>query len=85
MQFRDPIQTIATVPNRAGSGSLRPTSSSGVELSPVDLKWGVLFEASGQPTKRLEEILKVLANYIVWTQSLQSVFWCCSNCSQVDQ
>jgi len=41
------------------------TSRARVELSVVDQKWGVLFDRKGQPTPRLEQVLKGLANYIV--------------------
>lgn len=38
-----------------------------VELSPVDLKWGVLFGLNGHPTKRWEQIIRGLGRYLVST------------------
>ena len=40
-------------------------SDSQARLSVVDMKWGVLFEADGRGTTRLEQILRGLAKYIV--------------------
>lgn len=36
-----------------------------VELTAVDKKWGVLFEPNGTPTKRMEHVVRGLANYVV--------------------
>lgn len=38
-----------------------------VELSPVDLKWGVLFDQNGLPTKRGEQVVRGIGRYLVST------------------
>jgi hypothetical protein len=38
-----------------------------VELSPVDLKWGVLFDQNGLPTKRGEQVVRGIGRYLVCT------------------
>ncbi|KAF4441940.1 hypothetical protein FACUT_2347 [Fusarium acutatum] len=52
----------------------RPTSRSvpppepvkqGPALSAVDLKWGTLFDDKGEPTKRLGQVLRGIANYLI--------------------
>ncbi|KAM3074332.1 hypothetical protein ACMFMG_002856 [Clarireedia jacksonii] len=40
-------------------------SYSTTELSTIDQKWGRLFDSEGQPTERLGQFLRGLANYIV--------------------
>ncbi|CAN8103780.1 unnamed protein product [Discula destructiva] len=35
------------------------------EMTAIDMKWGVLFEKDGAPTKRMEHVVRGLANYIV--------------------
>ena len=35
------------------------------ELSPVDLKWGRLFDGQSKPTERLHKIYRGVANYVV--------------------
>jgi hypothetical protein len=37
----------------------------GTQLSAVDLKWGTLFDDKGEPTRRLGEFLRGIANYVV--------------------
>lgn len=49
-----------------GRTEVSPTSSkSSLQLSSLDEKWGVLFDDRGSATKRLEQVLRGLANYIV--------------------
>ncbi|EMT62508.1 hypothetical protein FOC4_g10006125 [Fusarium odoratissimum] len=37
----------------------------GPALSAVDLKWGTLFDDRGEPTKRLGQVLRGIANYLI--------------------
>ncbi|KAH6897394.1 hypothetical protein B0T10DRAFT_184355 [Thelonectria olida] len=37
----------------------------GTQLSAVDLKWGTLIDAKGEPTRRLGEFLRGIANYLI--------------------
>lgn len=43
----------------------RPSPAASVELTAIDKKWGVLFEPSGTHTKRMEHVVRGLANYII--------------------
>jgi hypothetical protein len=46
----------------------RPSATrtfSNMELSPIDQKWGRLFNNEGNPTQRLGQFLRGLANHIV--------------------
>lgn len=40
-------------------------SNSPLEMSAVDLKWGVLFDKQGLPTKRWQEVIGGLGRYLV--------------------
>ncbi|ROW04186.1 hypothetical protein VSDG_00819 [Cytospora chrysosperma] len=43
-----------------------PTSkSSKIELTAIDQRWGTLFEKDGTPTKRMDNVVQGLANYII--------------------
>ncbi|OIW27404.1 hypothetical protein CONLIGDRAFT_633761 [Coniochaeta ligniaria NRRL 30616] len=48
-----------------GRADKPPAAKSVPQLSPIDEKWGQLFDDRGHPTKRLEQVLRGLANYIV--------------------
>ncbi|KAF4948357.1 hypothetical protein FGADI_9669 [Fusarium gaditjirri] len=37
----------------------------GPAISAVDLKWGILFDDKGEPTKRLGQVLRGIANYLI--------------------
>jgi hypothetical protein len=50
---------------------LPPKSASPIDIN--DLKWGKLFDDEGNPTKRLGQFLRGLANYIVWATTLYSL------------
>jgi len=50
-----------SLPTRPSAGR----SYSTVELSTIDQKWGRLFDSDGNPTKRLGQFLRGLANHIV--------------------
>ncbi|RGP76091.1 hypothetical protein FLONG3_5482 [Fusarium longipes] len=56
-----------TVPPRPASRSAIPSESSkqGPTLSAVDLKWGRLFDDRGDPTPRLGQVLRGIANYLI--------------------
>uniref|UniRef100_A0A8H7KCX3 DUF7514 domain-containing protein n=1 Tax=Bionectria ochroleuca TaxID=29856 RepID=A0A8H7KCX3_BIOOC len=59
--------TVATtkVHHNARQNSSRPRAPKETDLSPVDLKWGRLVDDHGQPTKRLENILHGVADYMI--------------------
>jgi hypothetical protein len=69
-------------PSEKGSGvrfsnrepSIRPAAVSrgfsGVELSTIDHKWGRLFDSEGNPTQRLGQFLRGLANHMVGSMDL---------------
>lgn len=72
VHFQDrsvPSPTVATtttkVHHNARQNSSRPRAPKETDLSPVDLKWGRLVDDHGQPTKRLENILHGVADYMV--------------------
>jgi hypothetical protein len=51
---------------------LSSPSKSTLQLSPIDQKWGQLFDDRGHATKRLEQVLRGLATYIVSAHSSAS-------------
>ncbi|KKY34573.1 hypothetical protein UCDDA912_g05440 [Diaporthe ampelina] len=53
--------------SRSGVDDARKASSTkdARQLTAIDQKWGVLFAADGEPTKRMEHVVKGLANYII--------------------
>jgi hypothetical protein len=55
------------VPPRPASRSAIPSepAKQGPTLSAVDLKWGRLFDERGDPTARLGQVLRGIANYLV--------------------
>ncbi|KAH8590450.1 hypothetical protein B0O99DRAFT_521281, partial [Bisporella sp. PMI_857] len=58
VRFSDQLQTQ---PRPAGG----PRSFSSLELSTIDQKWGRLFDSNGDPTQRLGQFLRGLANHII--------------------
>ncbi|CAH0050210.1 unnamed protein product [Clonostachys solani] len=62
-----PTPTVATtkVHRNPRQNSSRPRAPKETDLSPVDLKWGLLVDGNGQPTKRLENILHGVADYMI--------------------
>jgi hypothetical protein len=50
-----------SLPTRPGAGRTYST----MELSTIDQKWGRLFDNEGNPTQRLGQFLRGLANHIV--------------------
>ncbi|KAM0352962.1 hypothetical protein ACHAPU_001846 [Fusarium lateritium] len=57
-----PIETCP--PSRPPPPVPTPTSQ-GPSLSAVDMKWGTLFDDKGEPTERLGQVLRGIANYLV--------------------
>ncbi|GAB1312949.1 hypothetical protein MFIFM68171_03159 [Madurella fahalii] len=55
------IQWNNTVPPLQSSTN----PSSPIEISAVDLKWGVLFDQQGLPTKRWDQVIKGLGRYLM--------------------
>jgi hypothetical protein len=39
------------------------------EVSAIDRKWGVLFDPTGVPTKRWDQVVRGIGNYLVSTLS----------------
>jgi len=65
---RQTLVRFAEEQKRAAAGRVSKPSSptrSVPQLSPIDEKWGQLFDDRGGATKRLEQVLRGLANYIV--------------------
>jgi len=62
MNSRGPVDKDGGRNGRLGAHHF-PGSSP--ELSTVDLKWGALFDANGNPTPRLKQFLRGLANHLV--------------------
>jgi len=60
VRFSDEVETSGD----AGRQTIRPQKPSD-GLSVVDQAWGLLFDSNDEPTARLEEVLRGLANYIV--------------------
>lgn len=70
-------------PPRPASRSGPPTepTKQGPMLSAVDLKWGRLFDDRGDPTARLGQVLRGIANYLVGYQC--SCYVACANHGKV--
>lgn len=47
---------------------MRDGGGKGPKMSPVDLKWGRLFDGSWRPIERLRDVYRGIANYLVRTQ-----------------
>lgn len=43
----------------------KASTSQAVEMTAIDMRWGVLFEKDGTHTKRMEHVVRGLANYII--------------------
>ena len=41
------------------------TAGAPVEVSPIDMKWGVLFDQNGAATKRWEQVVRGIGRYLV--------------------
>lgn len=62
MNSRGPVDKDG---GRNGRTAAYRSSFSNTELSPIDLKWGMLFDGDLNPTPRLGQFLRGLANHIV--------------------
>ena len=62
MNSRGPVDKEG---GRNGRTAAYRSSFSNTELSPIDLKWGMLFDGDLNPTPRLRQFLRGLANHIV--------------------
>ncbi|KAL2143431.1 hypothetical protein VTI28DRAFT_10418 [Corynascus sepedonium] len=58
VQWTDPLPAAAPPP-------LSPASSSSNELSAIDRKWGMLFDQNGVATKRWEQVVRGIGNYLM--------------------
>lgn len=65
VRFSDETKPAAPVTLRAEE--VRKTSQAGKDwaLTAIDKRWGVLFDKEGAPTKRMHQVVKGLAKYIV--------------------
>ena len=61
-----PVPPPATTPMAGPSAGKQVPH---VSLSPVDAKWGILFNERGEPSQRMANILRGLAKYIVCNTS----------------
>lgn len=67
VRFSNETKAAMPVPPRSGEDDNRKASSSkdARQLTAIDQKWGVLFDKEGESTKRMEHVVKGLANYII--------------------
>lgn len=76
MRFSDrgPVILNSRSPTRSETTRTEPpvVDELGNALSAVDQKWGKLFDDRGEPTARLGQVLRGIANYLV---SLSRYSW----------
>lgn len=67
VRFSNETKAAMPVPARSGEDDNRKASSTKDvrQLTAIDQKWGVLFDKDGESTKRMEHVVKGLANYII--------------------
>lgn len=67
VRFSNETKAAMPVPPRSGEDDSRKNSSAkdARQLTAIDQKWGVLFDKDGESTKRMEHVVKGLANYII--------------------
>lgn len=67
VRFSNETKAAMPVPPRSSEDDNRKNSSSkdARQLTAIDQKWGVLFDKDGESTKRMEHVVKGLANYII--------------------
>lgn len=66
VRFSDETNPAAsTTTTRADEASTISRGGKEVEHTAIDKRWGILFGKDGAPTKRMEHIVKGLANYII--------------------
>lgn len=76
VQWTDPLPAAAPPP-------LSPASGSSNELSAIDRKWGMLFDQNGVATKRWEQVVRGIGNYLVSTSKQEietETHRCCYCC-----
>lgn len=67
VRFSNETKAAMPVPPRSGEDDNRKASSAKDtrQLTAIDQKWGVLFDKDSESTKRMEHVVKGLANYII--------------------
>ncbi|TDZ23430.1 hypothetical protein Cob_v003703 [Colletotrichum orbiculare MAFF 240422] len=67
VHFRNRGPPVIHCQPRVDEEGMSPTAEAPprVELSSVDKAWGLLFDAEGYPTQRLNSVLRGLANYLI--------------------
>jgi hypothetical protein len=66
VRFSDETKAAMPVPPRNEDANRRASSSKEVrQMTAIDQKWGTLFDKEGESTKRMEHVVKGLANYII--------------------
>lgn len=67
VRFSDETKPAAPIQSqpRTDETTRRGYTAPEVELTAIDKKWGVLFEKDGMHTKRMEHVVRGLANYII--------------------
>lgn len=64
VRFSD--ETKPAEPNTSrGEEPRKVSTGQAVELTAIDMRWGVLFDKDGSHTKRMEHVVRGLANYII--------------------
>lgn len=46
-----------------------------MEVSAIDMKWGVLFDRDGLPTKRWEQVARGIGSYLVSSSNFMPTEW----------
>lgn len=67
VRFSNETKAAMPVPPRSGEDDNRKASSAkdARQMTAIDQRWGVLFDKEGESTKRMEHVVKGLANYII--------------------
>lgn len=64
VRFSDETKPAEPTPLRPEEAR-KTSSGKDIELTAIDMRWGVLFDKDGSHTKRMEHVVRGLANYIV--------------------
>ncbi|POS78875.1 hypothetical protein DHEL01_v202721 [Diaporthe helianthi] len=67
VRFSNETKAAMSVPPRSGEDDNRKASPTkdARQMTAIDQKWGLLFDKEGESTKRMEHVVKGLANYII--------------------
>lgn len=67
VRFSNETKPAMPVPLRSGEEDSRKAASTTDtrQMTAIDQKWGLLFDKEGESTKRMEQVVKGLANYII--------------------